>query len=151
MTPPMNSLHTLALLACAFAAVACGPPGSSSDARCSSLCQYKGPGTYGPYCDQSSASQCAGLCEAHIKGVATLCQTCLLESATFTAEQAGSGSNCTNNQCTVSFGGRSCTYTVGDQAQMDACQAQVYPPTATTCTPTFRPVTQCASVCTTTP
>jgi len=51
----------------------------------------------------------------------------------------------------VSNGSNTCQYPEGNTAQETACLKQVSPLTAVDCTPHFRSVTDCASVCTSTP
>ena len=129
------------------------------DARCVSAC----PATMqdiegvGEICSTASRGDCLDACEARIAGLASTCQTCLLEDACFDPDGGGDGNscggddgvpvNCQNGMATVSGWGGSCTYACTDAAARDTCLKQVQPTKEVACTPEWRPVTECSSVC----
>jgi hypothetical protein len=122
---------------------------SSRDPRCVSACSapeppYEG---IGAVCDAASRVQCLDECEARIANVTPICQTCLVEDADFGTDGEGAGGYCTNNTCTLTSEFGSCTYTSGDQAAELRCRQQVDPRREVSCTASFRPATECASVC----
>lgn len=146
------------------AAASCGGSGDpaaagQSDVRCVALCEPAGAvpasGT-GTYCSEASVTQCKSLCGVQIQSASTLCASCLLEKAKF-GIGAGSDSSgpdsCDASTCTITNGaGEKCTYPVGDSAAQKDCLKKLYPATAKACSaPAFRPVTECASVCTQSP
>lgn len=138
---------TTALSACG------GGSGSAEDARCTSLCEPAGkiPASgFGSYCDGASITACKSSCGARISGTASLCATCLLEKASFGRESVGLDAACNGSTCTETNGstGQMCTYPANDEAQHLACQKKLYPLTAESCdAPSFRPVSECASLC----
>ncbi len=132
-----------ALVLCA----ACAPP---PDARCQALCVVGQPAIagVGDVCSAASTDTCAGACMAHISEQSTLCASCLLERAAFEPPaSSSSGDYCDNNTCTTTGRAGSCDYPQGDEAARQACLRQVTPLREVACTPTFRPVVECAAVC----
>lgn len=144
---------SLFLFSLATSLCACGGGGSAEDARCRSLCEPVGmtPASgYGSYCDGQSVTACKSSCGVRISGAASLCATCLLEKASFGRESAGVDATCDGTTCTEtnSASGQKCTYPADDEAQHLACQKKLYPLTAESCgAPTFRPVSECATLC----
>jgi hypothetical protein len=148
------------LLALSLAlAVACGSDDgevdvSNRDPRCVTACpatmpRYEGAGAI---CDAASREQCLDECETRIAGVSPLCQSCLVEEACFAPEGDGCGSGdvsigCNTTTCTVYGEFGQCDYPYGDMAAELRCRQQVDPRREVTCTPEFRPTTECASVC----
>lgn len=115
---------------------------SAADSRCASLCE---PGS-DPACDADSVSSCLDACEARISGVSSICATCLLERATFSGEGSPIGlcqidASCPSGErCDGEISG--CTYCSGDAAGRQACEL-----TEIACSTSFRPSTECASLC----
>src|SRR5690349_1107511 len=95
-----------ALLNVVWAVVSCGVSGQAADPRCTTLCQYKPPaeGDYGNYCNEASARLCAANCSIRIQGESTVCQSCLLEQASFYTGRSSSDSPVcdTSGTCTMS-------------------------------------------------
>jgi hypothetical protein len=141
MTANMRRVLVVGILASAC--------GSAPDPRCTELCRYVGPPSagYGNYCNEKSSSLCTDSCGVRIKGLATVCQTCLLEKASLTAPDTIRNQTCSANTCTLSGNGQTCTYDNTNTAQRDACYKTVWPLTAVDCTASYRPVTECSSVC----
>jgi hypothetical protein len=141
-----------------IATPACGSDGSgldlsSRDPRCVASCpqtmpEYDGVGAV---CDTPSRVQCLDECEARIAGLATVCQSCLLEHACFDPDGCFGPINagdCTQTTCTLTSDFGTCSYQIGDHAAELACLKTVDPRRSVTCQATFRPATECASVCT---
>ena len=133
-----------------------GDESGTGDPRCESLCVVQEPSLSGAYdiCSAESAAVCKEDCAAHIAGVSSLCATCLLEDACFDANCAGSGSTAVScffdgagTTCAVTGREGSCTYPGGDQTARDNCIRQVYPRRTVGCSPDYRPVTECNSIC----
>lgn len=126
---------------------------SSRDPRCVSACTSSEPPHegIGRVCDTASFAQCLDECEARLAGVAPICQNCLVERACL--EPGGCALNtdpvptCMNDLCTVETQFGSCMFAREDQAARLECYRQVDPRREVTCIPTFRPATECASVC----
>ena len=126
---------------------------SSRDPRCVAACPETMPKVAGAgaVCDAASRTQCLDECEARIAGLPSLCQSCLLEDACF-APGCGSGgvsigASFDQNTCTIETEFGTCTYATDDQAAYDMCLEQVDPRRDVTCAVTFRPTTECATVC----
>lgn len=147
MTTNPRALVCAGLLA---ALSACGS--SDPDPRCLSVCEIREPAVEGAFdiCSQSSADTCVNECTARIDGVETVCGTCLLEQAYFgTGPDDGINGMCENGSCTM-YGddpGETCTYTEGDAAAIENCYRQLFPRREVDCSTSFRPVSECASVC----
>jgi hypothetical protein len=54
----------------------------SSDPRCAKLCDREVDPKY-DYCDAKSVTECSRQCDARIKDLPTVCQSCLIEGAYF--------------------------------------------------------------------
>ena len=139
---------------------ACGGGGSSSsktfsssDPRCTALCTITVPTVdgAGDVCSESSAKSCISLCEARIKGVGTVCASCLLQDSNFgsfgVASLDCSGGSGTTTTCTRTGNGTSCTYAEGDQAAADDCYRKTSPRRTVDCPTEFRDVQDCAASC----
>jgi hypothetical protein len=105
------------------------------------------PSNDSQWCDRASEDSCFALCGAPIAGQATLCASRLLEDASY-GSTGVSQVFCSAGYCTMKGpNGQSCTF--HSDAERAACRQMLYPPKKVACSqPTFRPVTECASVCT---
>lgn len=125
---------------------------SGRDPRCVSACtdpEPRYPGV-GEVCDATSRVQCLDECETRISNLATVCQNCLVEEACFGPNGCYGddiGGSCINNTCTVMSEFGTCSFDVNDEAAKVMCYQQVDPRREVSCTPSFRPTTECASVC----
>jgi hypothetical protein len=137
-------------------AYSCGSAGAE-DPRCQALCEPAGrvPSSgLGTYCDEQSVALCKDSCGARISGLVSLCASCVLEKASFQeTPRSSNGPSCNTMAMTCTETnyetGESCTYPSNDEAQRKACQQKLYAARAVSCSaPTYRPVTDCASVCT---
>jgi hypothetical protein len=138
--------------------VACGgaPP---ADPRCEALCQIELPSTEGAYdvCSGQSAEACKAACTARIESASSLCATCLLEKATFTIPASDGAApahcapdtsgSCTDGTCSLSGHGGTCSFCSGNEQEELNCIKQAFPRREVQCTPTFRPVAECAAMC----
>jgi len=126
---------------------------SDRDPRCVSACTAPEPhyDGVGQICDAASRVQCLDECETRIANVTPLCQTCLVEEACFGPDGCfgddGPGGFCTNDTCTLTSEFGMCSYNVNDEAAKVRCYQQVDPRREVSCSSTFRPTTECASVC----
>jgi hypothetical protein len=126
---------------------------SDRDPRCVSACtapepRYQG---VGGVCDAGSRTRCLDECETRIANLATVCQSCLTEEACFSPRGCsgddGPSYACNNGTCTLMSEFGMCTFTYGDMAGELRCRQQTDPRRDVSCIATFRPTTQCASVC----
>ncbi|HVV82652.1 MAG TPA: hypothetical protein VHE35_06210 [Kofleriaceae bacterium] len=126
-----------------------GDPFANADPRCAAICQIQEPSLDGAYdiCSVASASSCIDQCETRIADVATVCASCLLEDAEFDTDETSTADSCMNGTCTMTGRTGDCMYPEGDQAARDNCARMVFPRREVSCDTTFRPVTECASVC----
>ena len=147
------------LKVCLFLAIAACAGNSSSvnpadhDPRCVAACPETMPAVSGAgaVCDTQSRAQCLDECDARIAGLPSLCQSCLLEQACFDPGcgrgTVSVGDSCDQNTCTIETQFGTCTYAPDDQASYDACLVKVDPRRDVTCEVSWRPTTECASVC----
>jgi hypothetical protein len=153
----MNRFHVLCFLL-TIAAPACGGNGDDSvdlsarDPRCVAACPDTMPehDGVGRVCDTASRGQCLDECEARIAGLGTVCQNCLVERACFAPGGCfgdTTGGSCTETTCTLTSEFGTCSYPVDDQAAYITCLQKIDPRRTVSCEASFRPATDCASVC----
>jgi hypothetical protein len=145
-------LRIMCLVSLAGLAAGCGngDPFADADPRCAALCRPEDPvDDVGEICSMDSAEVCLTTCAARIADTSSLCATCLLENARFQVDDVISpGDDCSPTECTMTGWGGTCTYPPNDSAARDACYRQTHPLREVACEADFRPVTDCASVCT---
>jgi hypothetical protein len=145
---PIKCCVFLVLLACAGDG---GADLSNRDPRCVAACTDTPPRDegVGAVCDDESRVQCVDQCEARIANVSSLCQTCLIEDASFGPRGGDDGDPvfCSNNSCTLTTEFGTCTYNLGDEAGRLRCMQMVDPRREVACRSEFRPATECAAVC----
>jgi hypothetical protein len=136
-------------------AVACG--GTGTERLCDELCTIREPSVAGAFdtCTASSVEPCRQSCQARIGGLGTLCKTCLVENATFSppSQYFAMSTHCPGQGCgdrcdvEIGEGTNTCSYCEGDAATEEECLRRVYPRREVEYSVTFRPVSDCASVC----
>ncbi len=131
---------------------------ASRDPRCVAACPETMPQTdgVGDVCSTTSRAACLDDCQARIKGVATVCASCLLENAQFspgdensvgTCGGGGGGGGGNPPTCMISGWNGTCTFNQGDSTMQLACEKQVSPRREVDCTAMFRPTSECSSSC----
>lgn len=147
----MKRLLPLLFMFAACAGDGDGVDESSHDPRCVSACPetMQSIEGVGEVCNTASRAQCLDACEARIAGLASTCQSCLLEEACFEPGGCGEtiGDFCDNGTATVMGWNGSCSYPCGDQNARINCLKQVRPTREVSCSVEWRAVTECASVC----
>ena len=130
------------------------------DPRCVSAC----PATMqaiegvGEICSSASRAQCLDECEVRIAGLASTCQTCLLEDACFDPNGGGDGNSCggdddapwfcdSDGMATITGWNGSCSFACEDSKAHTNCLKQVMPTKEVACTAEWRPVTECSQLC----
>ncbi len=145
----MRSLLTVLVLFCAVVSQGC----ASTDPRCTDLCQVPEPGPLSrSTCSGDSISTCIDSCQVRISGVSSLCASCLLEEARFGGgpvaiefPMCGTDAVCAPQQ-RCSWGGE-CSFCADDTASSNACFRATHPLVEEACSPSFRPVSECATLC----
>jgi len=125
------------------------------DPRCEELCTVQEPEIEGAFdiCSQDGVDLCTRLCAARIKGQGTLCQSCLLEGATFTPDSQQTYSiKCNGTMCTITTSNQStCDYLTTSEDSRQSCFRRLFPRKSVNCMPSFLSVGLCLPVCNGTP
>lgn len=134
----MRTTSVVVLSLVILGAVGC----AGTDARCATLCVDDG---VGDTCNADSISSCLSSCEARISGAASLCATCLLEEARFSAGPTSVPFCESDAACPGSAlcEGEVCSYCADDDAERARCN----PPEEVSCSVTYRDSSECAAVC----
>ncbi len=120
------------------------------DPRCENLCTIQNPEIAGAFdiCSQDSTELCKRLCTARIKGQGTLCQSCLLEGATFSIDAPPTYTiKCNGTRCTITTLQGTCDYFTTSEDSRQRCFRQLFPRKDAACMPRFQSVGLCLPVC----
>ncbi|MCA9519600.1 MAG: hypothetical protein KC609_01445 [Myxococcales bacterium] len=132
--------------------VGCSKTGSSDadavDPLCESLCETAPPKLDDAFkvCSAASVEACRTTCDDLVRDYIPICGSCRLEGASFSTGETVDESCDADGLCTIR-NGAGCQYPNGDSAQRDACYRTLFPREEVECEPQFRPLSDCADLC----
>lgn len=152
-------MKSLAAVLVAVLCFACkddeGAADDSVDPRCKTLCAAEEPAVaFGQFdvCSQASVELCEQDCSARVADVSTVCGSCQLEKSSFEAPYIDiyrQNLVCEGGGCVVEGPNGTCPVNVSNGSGMaeEDCLRQIFPSKEVECTPNYRDIVECSSLC----